>query len=206
VVLIGSETKGRQMVCRRAGAVIATALAGRSDHHAHRPDAAARKALAKAGLTIDQIDLFEVTEAFAAVPMRFMKELVCRLRVNVNAARSRWVIRSVRRRDILGTLLERAGAQEPALRLPRVCWWRDGDCDDHREVCSRVSKSAAPWPSRQAGRRIKMQTIRYTKSSDGIVTLTFDEPDSPSTRCARNGSVICRAPSNASRPKDRSSA
>ena len=32
-----------------------------------------RLALAKAGLTIDQIDLFEVNEAFAAVVMRFMK-------------------------------------------------------------------------------------------------------------------------------------
>ena len=31
------------------------------------PMPAARKALAKAGLTIDQIDLFEVNEAFAAV-------------------------------------------------------------------------------------------------------------------------------------------
>ena len=45
----------------------------------------ARKALAKAGLTIDQIDLFEVNEAFAAVPMRFMKEMgVPHEKVNVN--------------------------------------------------------------------------------------------------------------------------
>jgi acetyl-CoA C-acetyltransferase len=49
------------------------------------PMPAARKALAKAGMTIDQIDLFEVNEAFAAVPMRFMKELgVPHEKVNVN--------------------------------------------------------------------------------------------------------------------------
>jgi acetyl-CoA C-acetyltransferase len=46
---------------------------------------AARKALAKAGLDIDQIDLFEVNEAFAAVPMRFMQEMgVPPDKVNVN--------------------------------------------------------------------------------------------------------------------------
>ena len=43
------------------------------------------KALARAGMTIDQIDLFEVNEAFAAVPMRFMRELnVTHEKVNVN--------------------------------------------------------------------------------------------------------------------------
>jgi len=46
---------------------------------------ATRKALAKAGLAIDDIDLFEVNEAFAAVPMRFMREMnVPHEKVNVN--------------------------------------------------------------------------------------------------------------------------
>jgi acetyl-CoA C-acetyltransferase len=49
------------------------------------PMPAARKALAKAGLSVDDIDLFEVNEAFAAVPMRFMGELhVPHEKVNVN--------------------------------------------------------------------------------------------------------------------------
>jgi acetyl-CoA C-acetyltransferase len=49
------------------------------------PMPASRKALAKAGLTVDDIDLFEVNEAFAAVPMRFMKEMhVPHEKVNVN--------------------------------------------------------------------------------------------------------------------------
>lgn len=49
------------------------------------PAPAARKALEKAGLTIDDIDLFEVNEAFAAVVMRFINELnVPAEKVNVN--------------------------------------------------------------------------------------------------------------------------
>ena len=36
---------------------------------------AARKALAKAGLEVEDIDLFEINEAFAAVAMRFMRDL-----------------------------------------------------------------------------------------------------------------------------------
>ena len=39
------------------------------------PAPASRKALAKAGLTVDDIDLFEINEAFAAVALRFMRDL-----------------------------------------------------------------------------------------------------------------------------------
>ena len=46
---------------------------------------ATRKVLAKAGMTIDQIDLFEINEAFAAVPLKFMREMdVPHDKVNVN--------------------------------------------------------------------------------------------------------------------------
>ena len=49
------------------------------------PMPATRKVLAKAGLKIDDIDLFEVNEAFAVVPMRFMREFgVPHEKVNVN--------------------------------------------------------------------------------------------------------------------------
>jgi acetyl-CoA C-acetyltransferase len=49
------------------------------------PVPAARKVLAKAGLTIDDIDLFEVNEAFAAVAEKFMRDLdLDRDKVNVN--------------------------------------------------------------------------------------------------------------------------
>ena len=48
------------------------------------PVAAARKALKSAGMTIDDIDLFEVNEAFAVVPIIFMRALgVDHAKVNV---------------------------------------------------------------------------------------------------------------------------
>ena len=49
------------------------------------PIAATRLVLAKAGLTLDDIDLFEVNEAFAPVPMVWMKEVgVSHEKLNVN--------------------------------------------------------------------------------------------------------------------------
>jgi acetyl-CoA C-acetyltransferase len=49
------------------------------------PSTAARKVLRNAGLTLDQIDLFEVNEAFAAIPEKFARDLgVDRERLNVN--------------------------------------------------------------------------------------------------------------------------
>jgi len=49
------------------------------------PVPAARKALAKAGLTLDDIDLFEINEAFAVVAEKFIRDLALdRDKVNVN--------------------------------------------------------------------------------------------------------------------------
>ena len=49
------------------------------------PVPAARKVLAKAGLTADDIDLFEVNEAFAAITEKFIRDMkVSRDKVNVN--------------------------------------------------------------------------------------------------------------------------
>jgi acetyl-CoA C-acetyltransferase len=85
-VLIGSEAKGREMGLTPRGRVVAIALSGADPTiMLTGPMPATRKALAKAGLTVDDIDLFEVNEAFAAVPMRFMLEMgVPHEKVNVN--------------------------------------------------------------------------------------------------------------------------
>jgi acetyl-CoA C-acetyltransferase len=49
------------------------------------PVPAARKVLAKAGLTVDDIDLWEVNEAFAVVVEKFIRDLnLDRAKVNVN--------------------------------------------------------------------------------------------------------------------------
>ena len=85
-MLIGSEAKGRVFGLTPLARIVATALSGADPTiMLTGPMPAARKALAKAGLSIDQIDLFEVNEAFAAVPMKFMRELgVPHEKVNVN--------------------------------------------------------------------------------------------------------------------------
>ncbi len=85
-VLIGSEAAGRTHGLTPRARIVSVALSGADPTiMLTGPMPAARKALAKAGLTIDQIDLFEVNEAFAAVPMKFMKEMgVPHEKVNVN--------------------------------------------------------------------------------------------------------------------------
>jgi len=85
-VLIGSEAKGRALGLAPRGRIVATALSGADPTiMLTGPMPASRKVLAKAGLTIDDTDLFEVNEAFAAVPMRFMAEMgVPHEKVNVN--------------------------------------------------------------------------------------------------------------------------
>ena len=75
-VLIGSEAMARELGLEPRARIVATALSGADPTiMLTGPMPATRKALAKAGLAIGDIDLFEVNEAFAAVPMRFMKEL-----------------------------------------------------------------------------------------------------------------------------------
>jgi len=85
-VLIGNEAAAKAHGLTPRARIVATALSGADPTiMLTGPVPAAKKALARAGKTIDQIDLFEVNEAFAAVPMRFMRELgVPHDKVNVN--------------------------------------------------------------------------------------------------------------------------
>ena len=85
-VLIGSEAAAKAHGLKPRARIVATALSGADPTiMLTGPMPATQKALTKAGLTIDQIDLFEVNEAFAAVPMKFMKDLkVPHEKINVN--------------------------------------------------------------------------------------------------------------------------
>lgn len=86
VVLIGSGAAGKAQGLTPRAKIIATAVIGSEPTiMLTGPAPAARKALALAGLTIDDIDLFEVNEAFASVVMRFQNELsVPKEKINVN--------------------------------------------------------------------------------------------------------------------------
>ncbi|HKJ57519.1 MAG TPA: acetyl-CoA C-acetyltransferase, partial [Nitriliruptoraceae bacterium] len=76
VVLIGSEAAGERHSLVPRARIRATAVIG-SDPTIMLtgPGPACRKALDKAGMTIDDIDLVEINEAFAAVALRLMRDL-----------------------------------------------------------------------------------------------------------------------------------
>ena len=85
-VLVGTRAAGERAGLRPRARIRATATVGSEPTiMLTGPVPAARKALAKAGMTFADIDLFEVNEAFAAVPLLFMAETgVSHDRINVN--------------------------------------------------------------------------------------------------------------------------
>jgi acetyl-CoA C-acetyltransferase len=76
LMLIGSEQVGQELGLTPRAKIISAAVSGADPTiMLTGPAPAARKALAKAGLTADDIDLWEINEAFAAVAMRFMRDM-----------------------------------------------------------------------------------------------------------------------------------
>lgn len=76
LILIGNEAVGKKLGLKPRAKIIATAVSGADPTiMLTGPAPAARKALAKAGLTAADIDLWEINEAFASVAMRFMKDM-----------------------------------------------------------------------------------------------------------------------------------
>jgi acetyl-CoA C-acetyltransferase len=76
IMAVGSEQVGADLGLTPRARILATAVSGADPTiMLTGPAPAARKALAKAGLEVSDIDLFEINEAFAAVAMRFMRDL-----------------------------------------------------------------------------------------------------------------------------------
>ncbi len=75
-ILIMSEEKAAALGLRPRARFVQFTLAAEDPRMMlTAPIPATRKLLAKAGLTIDDIDIFEVNEAFASVPLAWLKEL-----------------------------------------------------------------------------------------------------------------------------------
>ena len=75
-VLIGSEKAGRDAGLEPRGRIVAAAvLATDPVIMLTGPGPAAKKCLAKAGLTRDDVDIWEINEAFASVALRYMRDL-----------------------------------------------------------------------------------------------------------------------------------
>ncbi|WP_426245482.1 acetyl-CoA C-acetyltransferase [Nocardioides sp. LHG3406-4] len=76
VMAIGNEQVGSDLGLAPRARIVAAAVSGADPTiMLTGPAPAARKALAKAGLEVGDIDLFEINEAFAAVAMHFMRDL-----------------------------------------------------------------------------------------------------------------------------------
>jgi len=101
------------------------------------PAPAARKALAKAGLTVDDIDLWEINEAFAVVAEKFIRDMrLDRSKVNVNGGACALghpigatgsmligtILDELERRDLKRGLVTMcaAGGMAPAIIIERV--------------------------------------------------------------------------------------
>ncbi|GHE49707.1 acetyl-CoA acetyltransferase [Camelimonas fluminis] len=85
-VLLASPEYARAHGLKPRAKIRAVATAGDSPElMLNAPAPAARKALAKAGMNINDIDLIEINEAFAVVPLKFMREMgIDNSKVNVN--------------------------------------------------------------------------------------------------------------------------
>jgi acetyl-CoA C-acetyltransferase len=86
LVAVGTRQVAAEYGLTPRARIVATAVSG-SDPliMLTGPAPAARKALARAGMSVSDIDLFEMNEAFAAVVMRFMRDLdIPPAKVNVN--------------------------------------------------------------------------------------------------------------------------
>lgn len=85
-ILLASEDYAKKHNLTPRGRVVATANMGDCPTlMLNAPVPAARKVLEKAGLTVDDIDLWEINEAFAVVAEKFIRDLkLDRSKVNVN--------------------------------------------------------------------------------------------------------------------------
>jgi acetyl-CoA C-acetyltransferase len=86
LVAVGNEELGSELGLKPRAKILATALSGADPTiMLTGPAPASKKALAKAGLTVDELDLVEINEAFAAVVLRFVRDMGLDMeKVNVN--------------------------------------------------------------------------------------------------------------------------
>jgi acetyl-CoA C-acetyltransferase len=123
LVLIGNEKAGTSQGLTPRARIVATATTGADPTiMLTGPTPATRKALDRAGLTVDDIDLFELNEAFASVVLKFQKDLNIpdeKLNVNGGAIAMGHPLGATGAM-ILGTMvdeLERRGAQRALITL-----------------------------------------------------------------------------------------
>jgi acetyl-CoA C-acetyltransferase len=124
LMAIGNEKTGAELGLRARARILATAVSG-SDPTIMLtgPAPASRKALGKAGLTVDDLDLVEINEAFAAVVLRFVRDMGLDLeKVNVNGgAIAMGHPLGACGAMILGTLIDELERQDKRYGLATLC-------------------------------------------------------------------------------------
>lgn len=123
-VLIGSKAAGEKNGMKARGRIVATAVSGADPTiMLTGPAPATFKALAKAGMKPEDIDLYEINEAFASVAMRFMKDLnVSHDIVNVNGGSiAMGHPLGATGAMILGTVLDELEARDKKFGLCTLC-------------------------------------------------------------------------------------
>ena len=124
IVAIGTEQVGQELGLTPRARIVSTAVSGADPTiMLTGPAPASRKALAKAGLSVDDIDLFEINEAFAAVAMRFMRDLdLPHDKVNVNGgAIAMGHPLGATGAMILGTLIDELERRDQRFGLATLC-------------------------------------------------------------------------------------
>ncbi|MDP9708026.1 UNVERIFIED_ORG: acetyl-CoA C-acetyltransferase [Pseudomonas fluorescens] len=124
LMLIGSEAKGRALGLQPRARIVATAVTSTDPTiMLTGPAPATRKALAKSGLRVEDIDLFEVNEAFASVVLKFIKDMaVDPDKVNVNGGSiAMGHPLGATGCAILGTLLDELEARRLRYGLATLC-------------------------------------------------------------------------------------
>ncbi|MFD5555218.1 acetyl-CoA C-acetyltransferase [Streptomyces sp. NPDC127068] len=124
LVAIGSREVGERYGLRPRARIVSAAVSGSEPTiMLTGPAPATHKALAKAGLSLDDIDLVEINEAFAAVVLRFVRETGLSLdRVNVNGgAIALGHPLGATGAMILGTLVDELERREQRYGLATLC-------------------------------------------------------------------------------------
>ncbi|MFE5211449.1 acetyl-CoA C-acetyltransferase [Streptomyces sp. NPDC056600] len=124
LVAVGNKETGERYGLTPRARIVSVAVSGSEPTiMLTGPAPASRKALAKAGLTIDDIDLVEINEAFAAVVLRYVKDMGLSLdKVNVNGgAIALGHPLGATGAMILGTLIDELERQDKRYGLATLC-------------------------------------------------------------------------------------
>ncbi|HHO51452.1 MAG TPA: acetyl-CoA C-acetyltransferase [Deltaproteobacteria bacterium] len=123
-VVVGSEAAGERLGIRPRARIRSVGLASTEPIiMLYGPMPASQRALQRAGMTVSDIDLFEVNEAFACVPMAFMEDLgVPHDKINVNGGAIAFGHPlGATGAMLLGTLLDELEARDLSTGLTTLC-------------------------------------------------------------------------------------